>query len=277
MKRFFLILFAVMASVGAVCAQTENPRGIYMLKSILVDGIEVTPPFDQYKICTDSLTLMVAVQENQFSIEDNDHMVFNYTGEALDAADPKKTRIFNSSADKFSLKWWSTRATALFPKDDWCTENYVANTFSSDGKKVFNIITCPPPQYDKKNPLYGTWHMVETVDELKDAKELCKELKRKKGQPSNEGSLMNITAHAFSSIANVGSAAFMGVAYDLEKTDGKTYYQVKGVDVPVEVVMLSPNHMAIVSKKGRITDYIVWERVADTRTPLEIMAGVIKR
>lgn len=277
MKRFFLILFAVMASVSAVCAQTENPRGIYMLKSILVDGVEVSSPLDQYKICTDSLTLMVAVQENRFSIEDNDHLVFNYTGEAPDAADPKKTRIFDSSADKFSLKWWSTRATALFPKDDWCTENYVANTFSPDGRKVFNMITCPPPQYDKKNPLYGTWHMVETVDELKDAKELCKELKRKKGQHFNEGSLMNITANALSSITNVGSVAFMGSFYDLEKTDGKTYYQVKGVDVPVEVVMLSPNHMAIVSKKGRITDYIVWERVADTRTPLEIMAGEIKR
>ena len=61
-------------------AQTENPRGVYKL--ITLDGRAglVNAPLDQYKICTDSVTLMLNVyQGNKFQIGRSDNEILNYT------------------------------------------------------------------------------------------------------------------------------------------------------------------------------------------------------
>ena len=60
------LLFAVL-TLGAT-AQTENPRGIYKMTTLTGKVGEVKAPFEQYKICTDSVTLMVSEQGHRFSI-----------------------------------------------------------------------------------------------------------------------------------------------------------------------------------------------------------------
>ena len=57
----------MLISVTGANAQTENPRGIYKLAGINgKDGKYFKEPFDQYKICTDKVTLMMSIN-NKFS------------------------------------------------------------------------------------------------------------------------------------------------------------------------------------------------------------------
>ena len=74
-KPIFILLLATLA-MGAT-AQTENPRGIYKMMTLTGKVGEVKAPYEQYKVCTDSITLMVSFQNAFFSISDNDHKVLN--------------------------------------------------------------------------------------------------------------------------------------------------------------------------------------------------------
>ena len=51
-KNIITILLALVAVTGQ--AQTENPRGIYRLMTLVGKNGEVNSPFHQYKVCTDS-------------------------------------------------------------------------------------------------------------------------------------------------------------------------------------------------------------------------------
>ena len=78
-------------------AQTENPRGVYKMTTFTGKVGEMKAPIDQYKICTDSVTLMVTERAAFFSIVDNDHQVFNYTG-----SQPIRTRSFTTATTSSS-------------------------------------------------------------------------------------------------------------------------------------------------------------------------------
>jgi hypothetical protein len=80
MKRTLIALLLTILTLG-VTAQSENPRGIYMMTTLTGNLGEVKAPYEQYKICTDTMTLMVSAQNNTFSMTDNDHDVFYYTGD----------------------------------------------------------------------------------------------------------------------------------------------------------------------------------------------------
>ena len=80
MKKTFITMLLATLTLGAA-AQTENPRGIYKMMTLTGKQGEIKAPFDQYKICTDSITMMVSVQNAFFNIVDNDKQVFNYTGD----------------------------------------------------------------------------------------------------------------------------------------------------------------------------------------------------
>ena len=54
-----LIAAAIISLPIVVNAQTENPRGIYKMTTLTGKKGEVNAPYEQYKICTDSGTLMV--------------------------------------------------------------------------------------------------------------------------------------------------------------------------------------------------------------------------
>ena len=184
MKTTFTHLLATAAIIAmpTLCmAQTENPRGVYKLTGLLDKyGNLIKEPFDQYKICTDSVTMMLAVQGNQFSLGRNDSRIFNYTGETPDANNATATRIFDSNAEHFTLKWWSTTQEHLyFPHNDWCTEYYESGKYSENGKNILDAIMSPLTK-DPKNSLIGTWRMIGMVDELRDIK---KEMKRIREKP----------------------------------------------------------------------------------------------
>lgn len=266
MKRL-LILTVILLSGGIAYGQTENPRGIYRMKSMISNqGIEINAPFDQYKVCTDSISLAVSIQGNRFSINNNDGLL-NYTGEAPDATDPHRIRIYDSNAGKFTLKWWSNYSNHFyFPKNDWCTEYYVSNSYSPVGKKVFDRLTSQMPQYDRKQPLYGAWRMLDVVDELKDVKRFIKEVQN---QPEKN-------RRAYIQIFAPGQIfSTSGVIADIE-SDGKTYYRAGNQD-KIAVHIVSSEYIAIEVKRGRVTDYAVWQRVTDPRTPLEIIASEMRQ
>ena len=62
MNRRILFILLLMVSTFSMHAQTGNPRGIYKLAGINgKDGKYFKEPFDQYKICTDKVTLMMSI------------------------------------------------------------------------------------------------------------------------------------------------------------------------------------------------------------------------
>ena len=181
MKATFTHLMATVAIAIAptfCMAQTENPRGVYKLTGILGKyGRTIKEPFDQYKICTDSVTLMFSVQGSYFSLGKNDSKVFNYTGEEPDANDTTATRIFDSNAEHFTQKWWSTYPNHLyFPHNAWCTEYYESGKYSENAKLILDALMSPNASHPK-NPFIGTWRMVGMMDELRNAKQQLKQLR----------------------------------------------------------------------------------------------------
>ena len=102
-KKTIITTLLALMTIGAT-AQTENPRGIYKMVTLTGKLGEVKAPYDQYKICTDSMTLMVSVQNTFFNITNNDHDVFRYTGEEQETEDGRATRIYDSNAEHFTQK-----------------------------------------------------------------------------------------------------------------------------------------------------------------------------
>ena len=230
-------------------AQTENPRGVYKMTWLEGKQGKVKAPFDQYKICTDSVTLMMSVQGNQYQIGKNDSNVFNYTGEAPDANDSTATRIFDSNAEHFTLKWWSTTPFHLhFPHNDWCTEYYESNQYSENGKKILDALMSPPA-HEAKNPLIGTWRLIGFMDELRNVK---KELKRIKEKPM-EGIYTVFTPEYI-----VALSRSIGLLYPAPNPYNKRVFKV-GKDEN-KITWLSPDLIAVEIHQDYRTDYEILER-----------------
>ena len=171
-----VITLAILLSAVELQAQKSNPRGIYHLVSITGKYGTEAAMFDQYKICTDTMTWMLSVYEDKrinqhweranrpyFELGDNDHMVFNYTGEEPDTIGPTKTRIYNSGKKGFTMKWWSTfRNHAVFPENAWCIEQYESNNFSDSGKKIFDMLYSTKNKV-KKDGLQGRWKVIGAI------------------------------------------------------------------------------------------------------------------
>ena len=171
-----VITLAILLSAVELQAQKSNPRGIYHLVSITGKYGTEAAMFDQYKICTDTMTWMLSVYEDKrinqhweranrpyFELGDNDHMVFNYTGEEPDAIGPTKTRIYNSGKKGFTMKWWSTaRGHSVFPENAWCIEQYESNNFSDSGKKIFDMLYSTKNK-DRKDGLQGRWKVIGAI------------------------------------------------------------------------------------------------------------------
>ena len=175
-KLRIVITLAILLSAVELQAQKSNPRGIYHMVSITGKYGTEDAMFDQYKICTDTMTWMLSVMEdgrvNQnkekanrpyFELGDNDHMVFNYTGEEPDTIGPTKTRIYNSGKKGFTMKWWSTaRGHSVFPENAWCIEQYESNNFSDSGKKIFDMLYSTKNKV-KKDGLQGRWKVIGAI------------------------------------------------------------------------------------------------------------------
>ena len=263
-----LVLLANMMSLTSF-AQTDNPRGVYKLTHLIdKTGTYISAPMDQYKVCTDSMTLTVMVTGSGFSVSRTPSELFNYTGEAPDAHDAKASRVFESDASHFTLKWWSTLPNhMLFPHDGWVTEYYESGQYSDMARTVFDALMVPAPAVDAKHPLYGNWHIVGLYDEMPDVKA---DLKKKKVQQD--------FAYKGTDIAVVTPTRFVymgGQVCDIQ-TDGKTFFRIvpkHGQPNEHKVKVLSRDYTVVVKKRAQFTDYELWKRITDDVPPINRMAA----
>ncbi|MBR1666661.1 MAG: hypothetical protein IJ693_00125 [Bacteroidaceae bacterium] len=272
MKKTFTHLLATAAIIAmpTLCmAQTENPRGVYKLTGLLDKyGNLIKEPYDQYKICTDSVTMMLSLQGDQFSIGRNDSEIFNYTGETPDANNATATRIFDSNAEHFTLKWWSTTPGHIyFPHNDWCTEYYESGKYSKNGKYILDALMSPNASHPKK-PLIGTWRFIGMMDELHNVKKQLSVLRKDAAKGMNIGHLIFTPTRAimYSNGNRGGSIALL--AYDGKKKDQKIMMGSEQRFHEHAITWLSKDCIAMeIHVDGFRTDYQIWERVTDP-TPL---------
>ena len=273
MKTHHILLGAILSlAFSVLCHGQENPRGVYKLM-MLTDkyGNPIKEPFDQYKICTDSVTLMFSVQGSRFSLGKNDAKVFNYTGEEPDANDAHATRIFDSNAEHFTQKWWSTYSNHLyFPYNDWCTEYYESGKYSQNAKLILDALMAPNAS-DPKNPFIGTWQMVGMMDELRNAKQQLKQLREDDRYKRGVGYIIFTPTKAImysngnrggsiETFANRGKKEIMMAHFNSQSgfTGGHQN----------AITWLEKDCFAMeVQLDGFRTDYQIWERVTDS-TPL---------
>ena len=269
MKKTILTLLLGVVWVGAM-AQTENPRGIYRLMTLVGKNGEVNSPFHQYKVCTDSLTLMVSFRGGIFSMSNNDHQVFNYTGSEPKSEDDKSILIYDSNAEHFTLKWWSDYSYHMvFPSNDWCIEKYESGQYTEESRTVFDAMT-GKAEVDAGNPLTGTWRIIGMVDELHDVKKRLPKLH----EEYTQGRYFNdfIVLSPKKMVRVNGSGGFVSdVTYS-----GKKAYTYN--DVTHQVKWLSKERIAVEVHTDIGIDWQILERVADGQPPLShIISGYIHR
>lgn len=267
MRTLFIATLALAATSLGAYAQTENPRGVYKLTSLIdKTGTKILPFLDQYKICTDSVTLTVIIKDPTFSLRTNESGTFDYTGEAPAANNPAASRIYDSDAKHFTLKWWSEHETLYYPKKGWCTEYYNADERSEAGKALFDALLKPAKAMDKKAPLYGNWRRIGLFDEMVDVKAAMKEIKMEGLKPYAGKDIVVLTPNRF---------IYMGGQIVSSASDGKTYFETtapKTEPKRFDVHWLSDDYVVIEIQRNQFRDYELWGRITDDTTPLSHIA-----
>ncbi len=258
-KTVFTLLFATLC-MGAA-AQTENPRGIYKLMTLIGKNGEVESPYHQYKVCTDSLTLMVVFRGNGvFTFGNNDHMVFNYTGDQPKSEDDKSILIYDSNADHFSEKWWSKFPNhIIFPYNDWCIEKYKAGEYTPESRIAFDALT-GKAEVDENNPLTGTWRIIGLVDEMSDVKKMLPTLHERYAYSKYRDCFFVFTPTDLV-VLNPGVGIIDSVIYNGKKSYklGKVNHQVK---------WLTKDRIVVDQPTDSGTDWMILERSTDSQPPL---------
>lgn len=150
----------------------QNPRGTYKLTGIRYtnskkEDVLIDAPIDQYKLCTDDITLTIRVIDGKLNISQLDE-VFNFTGDGHE--NDTTAHIFDSNAEHFTLKWFSHEKNIThFPYRTWCYEYYKSEVFSPEAKRYFDMLGTAVER-DKKNPFIGSWVGIGQLDELNNAK-----------------------------------------------------------------------------------------------------------
>lgn len=251
-------------------AQTENPRGIYRLMTLIGKSGEVNSPFHQYKVCTDSLTLMVSFRDNFFSISNNDRAIFNYTGDQPKSEDDKSILIYDSNAEHFTLKWWSDYSYhMIFPSNDWCIEKYQSGQYTEESRVAFDAMT-GKAEVDAGNPLTGTWRIIGMVDELRDVKKRLPKLHEEYTQGRYFNSFIVLSPKNMVRVNGSG-----GFVFDVTYSGKKAYtYN----DVTHQVKWLSKDRIAVEVHTDIGIDWQILERVTDGQPSLShIISQYIQR
>ncbi len=261
-----LLLAAAFISLPIVAsAQTKNPRGIYKMTAFIGKMGEVKAPFEQYKICTDSVTLMVSERAAFFSISDNDHRVFNYTGEQPKSEGDKSPLIYDSDDKQFKLKWWSTYTNHIhFPQNNWCIEKYESGQYTEMSKVFFDALT-GAAEVDINNPLTGTWRFIGYVDELRDVKKVLPKLHEQYQRSKYFNCFIIFAPKDWTMLATSGGAV------DKIEYNGKKSYKVG--NKTNQVKWLSKDRIAVEEHIDYRTDWMILERVTDGTTPLSHIAS----
>lgn len=252
---------------------TSSFRSIHYLSTLYTDlGSIINLYISFYPPYTDSVTLTATINGNHFRIINNDAKVLNYTGEGPNMNDATATRIFNSNDKHFTLKWWSNMKGHLFyPQNDWCTEYYESDTYSSQGKILFDALQSKAPAIDNKCPLYGHWHRINIYDELPDVKAAIKEIVKNKEEFQYSGfDILILTPSHF---------IYTGGQILNSNTDGKSFIEVDGLTGTntFKVYRLSKDYIAVAKKRNQFTDYELWKRIIDDVTPLNRIASKCKK
>ena len=264
MKRTLFASLLAVLTLG-VAAQSENPRGIYMMTTLTGNLGEVKAPYEQYKICTDTMTLMVSAQNNTFSMTDNDHDVFYYTGDQPKSEDDKSTRIYDSDAKHFTQKWWSRYPDHIhFPNNGWCIEKYESGKYSEAGKVFFDALT-GVAEVDATNPLTGTWRVIGYVDELRDIKKNLPSLHEKYATSKYFNSFAILTPKNWTMATPRG-----GIVEKVEFLSKKSF---KIGSTTHQVKWLTKDRIAIDDIADYRIDWIIVERVTDGICPLSRIAS----
>ena len=276
MKTMMAAAFTM--AMPLVCSgQTENPRGIYKMITIHGKNGEIPAPFDQYKICTDSVTLQVGVNTNgSFLITNTDKHVFYYTGDTPKNEDDKSTLIYNSNSQHFIEKWWSTYSNHLvFPKNDWCLEYYESEKFSDTAKPIFEALTTQA-QSDKNNPFIGTWYSVGILNDLKNAKKQAQALQKNMTQDLS-GKRFNIFTPTHLIVvlpASSPTAINVRGGSMLVSYQGKKSFISSNPHTITNVRWVSKDCMLIEGHKGTQTVYDVLIRSTDKEPFIRPLAGL---
>lgn len=277
MKATFtnIMAAAAIAFAPTLCmAQTDNPRGVYKLTSLIdKEGVTIQAPFDQYKICTDSVTLMFTMQGSGFSLGKNDSQVFNYTGEKPDANNATATRIFDSNAEHFTLKWWSTYQSHLyFPHNDWCTEFYESGKYSVNAKTILDALMSPSDSHHQ-NPFIGTWRFLGMMDELQDVKKKLSALRKDVEEGMDIGNLIFTPSYAimYSNRGRSGSIEYAG--YKGKKKILMSNLQYKNIREQTFIWLTKDCFAIEVHLDGYRTDYQIWERMPNTEPLINKIAS----
>lgn len=263
-KKTILTILLAALTMGAA-AQTENPRGIYKMTLLTGKVGEVKAPFEQYKICTDSVTLMVSESGNVFNISNNDQKVFNYTGDQPKSENDKSSLIYDSNAQHFKVKWWSTYKSHLhFPYNDWCIEQYESGQYTEMSKIFFDALT-GKAETDAANPLTGTWRFIGYVDELRDVKKQLPKMHEDYPTSKYFNTFMVFTPN------NLTTLFTRGGGIDKIELNGKKAYKVGNKSYQIK--WLSKNRIAIEDRIDYRIDWMILERVTDGTTPLQHIAS----
>ena len=277
MKATFtnIMAAAAIAFAPTLCmAQTDNPRGVYKLTSLIdKEGVTIKEPFDQYKICTDSVTLMFTVQGDIFSLGKNDSQVFNYTGEAPDANNATATRIFDSNAEHFTMKWWSTYQNhLLFPHNDWCTEFYESGKYSVNAKTILDALMSPSDSH-RQNPFIGTWRFLGMMDELQDVKKQLIALHKNIEEGMDIGNLIFTPSYAITYSKSRGGGSIEYAGYKGKKKIMMLSLQRKNIREQTFIWLTKDCFAIEVHLDGYRTDYQIWERMPNTEPLINKIAS----
>lgn len=264
---------AIMAAVPqAGMCQKENPRGIYKLTSVKTSKATVTDCMDQYKVCTDSITLNVYIDNARKMFRFSRNTIFNYTGDTPANPEDKSDLIFDSNKNKFSLKWWTRedpdrqKQFPYFVPNEWCTEKYKSGVFSDDGKIVFDALT-KLQKADKKNRIIGTWRNIGVAYSLDKA-----EIEAlKKGYPNS--TLYNKRFYVFTPthwVLTMDAEGFIMGQYNTINYINDDSFTDNVSIVPTKALWISDD-CACLSVKN-LEKYIVLERVTDDVPVLERIA-----
>ena len=131
----------------------ENPRGLYKLLRFSYENgnPDKGPHIEQYKYCTDDITLQLQIQKN---IEDGDKPEFwmsmlnmdrrplNYTGNIAS----RDISIFDSNSKGFKMRWYND----ILNNEFFPGKQYITELYSSEDKISPKI----------QNKFYGCWRRV---------------------------------------------------------------------------------------------------------------------
>lgn len=255
------LLLCPMTAWGQLDMDRQDPRGVYKLMTITSYGEERPSPFDQYKICTDSISLTVVVEgDGAFMIVRNDRDILNYTGDVTEGDTDTRVRVYDSNEQEFLLKWWSTYENhSLFPNNAWVVERYRAGEYSNYGSKIFPVITKQQAR-DRKNDLLGEWRIIGITHDMKDMKKQVERMKDENPVMTATTPMVVFTPEKFFMVLT-GRGVGMMVDVKYDKKNSVTY---GGKAYPIR--LMGSDVMIMEAMRDTGTSYEVYERLTDGRS-----------